>query len=104
MSHGLRVWDASGNLVLDVQERISRIHGVYTVPNVSIPANGSYLFPVTGMVDDGTWFVTIPEDEIWKLYAAPFGFNVSTGGILISAPSGKSTSTFVNNKFLVFRG
>lgn len=43
MATGLRVWDASGNLVVDVTDRLTRILGV-----VSMPANSS-----GSVVDDG---------------------------------------------------
>ena len=57
MSYGLRVWDASGNLTLDVTNRITRIissHGF------SIAANSSQAISVPGITTDGTWIAYAP--------------------------------------------
>lgn len=35
MSYGLRVWDASGNLVVEVTDRIPKYEAIYTVPSLS---------------------------------------------------------------------
>lgn len=53
MSYGLRVRDASGNIVLDVTDRITRLHGTYsyTLGNAAATLNVT----VAGAVDDGTW-------------------------------------------------
>lgn len=54
MSQGLRVWNASGVLVLDITDRLTRIHGTYS-------ANLSSVYQVEisvpGCRADGTWAV-----------------------------------------------
>jgi len=35
MSYGLRVWDASGNLTLDVSDRVATYVGAYVIPSLS---------------------------------------------------------------------
>jgi hypothetical protein len=55
MDFGLRVWDASSAITLDVSDRVMRFvseHG-YTIASLKNSANVS----VPGMVDDGTWAV-----------------------------------------------
>lgn len=54
MSHGLRVWDEQGHVVLDVSDRLQRFHSKHTVTFSS----GSWAsFPVEGLKDDGSWVV-----------------------------------------------
>lgn len=54
MAYGLKVWDANGNVTLDVSDRITRHHGSYyytiTSPYTDVT--------VPGAVDDGTWFAS----------------------------------------------
>ena len=52
MSYGLQVFDANGGVVVDVVDRLTRIHSVYSV---KVPANTSTLYLVAGMTNDGTW-------------------------------------------------
>lgn len=40
MAHGLRIWDALGNLTMDTSTRMSRLLGAYTIPTGS--ATGSF--------------------------------------------------------------
>lgn len=55
MTFGLKVWDASGNLVLDTVDRLSKLQGVVNI-TVSSPNPFSETFQsVSGMADDGTW-------------------------------------------------
>ena len=63
MSYGLRVWDESGNVVLDVMDRLVRFHSQVTV-NFTVPSSWQVVIqPVTvavsvpGISNDGTWFV-----------------------------------------------
>ena len=52
MSYGLQVFDANGGVMVDVVDRLTRIHSVYSV---TVPANTSTLYLVAGMTNDGTW-------------------------------------------------
>lgn len=56
MSHGLRVWDASGNLTLDITDHLSRVlyHAVVSADNegsttIDVPAGG-YVVPCSQLV------------------------------------------------------
>lgn len=53
MSDGLQVFDASGNLMLDISDRLTRLHGIY--PVVAAWNVNSGFVSVPGMVDDGSW-------------------------------------------------
>lgn len=59
MSYGLQVWDAKGNLTLDISSRITRIHSQVSVPELISAA--SKAISVTGIIDDGTWGCLVPE-------------------------------------------
>jgi hypothetical protein len=58
MAHGLQVFNSSGQLTLDVSDRLTRLHSVV---NVSVPAyTGSTragTVAITGMTTDGTWYM-----------------------------------------------
>ena len=53
MSYGLRVWDESGALTLDVSDRSGRVYGVYTIP--SLARYGSYTLTIPSF-SLGEWF------------------------------------------------
>lgn len=57
MSRGLRIWRPDGQIMLDVTDRLSRIHGSVTLPNIAFP--NSVNFSVPGMILDGTWFLFV---------------------------------------------
>lgn len=58
MSYGLRVWDASGNLTLDISDRLTRFVGTYSVSFTVNGPEADKLISVSGMVNDGTWFAS----------------------------------------------
>jgi hypothetical protein len=63
MSYGLRIWDASGSIILNITDRLTRQIAVFTY---IFPANstGDLLFSVPGMTNDGTWFATTNEFNV----------------------------------------
>ena len=59
MSHGLRVWDASGNIIVDITDRITKLASThsfskYLVINDSLVTHD---VSVPGISADGSWFV-----------------------------------------------
>lgn len=54
MSYGLQVWNSSGQLILDVSDRLSRFIQSVTV---TLAPGASITVPITGYTTDGTWFV-----------------------------------------------
>jgi len=48
MSYGLRVWDASGKLQVEVTDRIPRYEASYTVPNFGGNAGATYTVTIPG--------------------------------------------------------
>lgn len=54
MSYGLQVWNSSGQLILDVSDRLSRFIQSVTV---TLAKGASTTVPVAGYTTDGTWFV-----------------------------------------------
>lgn len=78
MSYGLRVWDAAGNVTVDITDRLTRIHGVYTL-NVPANVSGWRSFPIPGLTLDGTWGALIFYDFIaFRLVAGNFQIFVTT--------------------------
>ncbi len=58
MSYGLRVWDASGNLTLDVTDRLTRFVTSATVYFTTSSNEADKYISIAGMQNDGTWFVS----------------------------------------------
>ena len=52
MSYGLRVWNASGVLELDITNRLIRMHSKHSY---SIAINSNTTISVPGITTDGTW-------------------------------------------------
>lgn len=62
MSFGLRVWDAAGNVALDIGDRVMRYISSHSY---TIPTNSTSIsISVPGMVNDGTWVVVPAGIEI----------------------------------------
>ena len=58
MSYGLRVWDTSGNLTLDITDRLTRFVSSTVVSfTTTSPESDKYVY-VTGLTNDGKWFVS----------------------------------------------
>lgn len=62
MSHGLRVWDANGNLTLDITDRLTRIVSTHSfsffVPNETYVSEKSFNITVPNISANGAWFVS----------------------------------------------
>ena len=92
MSFGMRIWDASGNRVLDVADRLTRLR--YSV-EVAAGVSGSIDLPDISGKLTAEWAEMINFSTIWQC-----PHEVSRSGTLISwiAPSFGS----VNSLILVF--
>ena len=66
MSYGLKVWNSSGVLTLDVSDRTARFVGSYTIPSIAI--NGSYTLNISGFAV-GTWFFS--ANHPYNVYLIP---------------------------------
>ncbi len=75
MAYGIRVFDASGNVMIDVVDRLTTLHSTY---NITVPVNGSVYVPVTGMQNDGTWAALISDLAYYYLTVS-----LGTGGFLV---------------------
>tara|TARA_R110002153_G_scaffold92322_11_gene224331 strand:+ start:10536 stop:10817 length:282 start_codon:yes stop_codon:yes gene_type:complete len=52
MAYGLKVWDANGNIRLDIGDRECRFVAFYTG---TVAAGATITIPVAGLSTDGTW-------------------------------------------------
>lgn len=86
MSYGLRVWNASNQLILEVTDRIGRYNSTVTLS--AIAPRGSANYSVPGYALDGTWF-----------YFIRAGF---TEDLRITENSG--SLSFFNESYYVSRG
>jgi len=60
MDYGLRCFDSSGNVTIDITDRLTRFHSDYSV---SLSYNQTTTIAINGFVDDGTWVVIC--DNYW---------------------------------------
>lgn len=72
MSHGLRCWDSTGRIVLDITDRITRLHGTYTV-SFTYPTLSGFV-SVSGMDPSNGWAIYAASTEI-LVWMVSGGFN-----------------------------
>lgn len=64
MSYGLRVWDSSGVLSLEITNRLSRFSSQHAFSFSSgIQQNQSISVP--GITTDGTWLAVVSSKGVW---------------------------------------
>lgn len=63
MAYGLRQWDANGNLILDISDRITRYVGQFNTGT----SNGSFN---TGLTEGSIWFSKIFFTDAGRLGAS----------------------------------
>jgi hypothetical protein len=79
MSFGFQVFSNSGQKVVDVQNRLFRLHSIHQVTQVdpySEPSSGFVSVP--GMARDGKWFIAAGDVGVFQYLhctAAANGFN-----------------------------
>ena len=87
MSYGVRTWDHTGNIQLDIDRRILQI---VSVVNMGTPVrNQWYSFGVPGMTPNGQWFVLCPNN--------PFDLQIQNGqfSILLRGTMFPETTVYV---------
>jgi hypothetical protein len=59
MSYGLRVWNASGGIIVDVTDRITKIVATYSFSKSLVKGDSlvTHDVSVPGILADGSWFV-----------------------------------------------
>lgn len=81
-------------MTLDVTDRLPRFIGSYTY--MAVPARGTRLVSVPGMIADGTWFFTVAG--IWD---ASLTAAITTGGVSLFNHNYYGSSPA--NALLIFR-
>lgn len=74
---GVRVWDAAGNLNVDVTHRLGRIVGTYSV---NVARDVPLTINVPGFANDGTW--------IALMYGEMIAIETGAGFVRLTYPSG----------------
>ena len=59
MSYGLRVWNASGNIIVDITDRITKLASTHSFSKYLVKDNNlvTHDVSVPGILADGSWFV-----------------------------------------------
>lgn len=78
MSFGLQVFDGSGRVVMDVQDKLTRIIQTSTISS-TYPAAAQGFVSVSGMTRDGTWMVMAGAD-IYNTFFGTVHVYVTSGG------------------------
>lgn len=90
MAAGLRIYDASGNLHLDITTRLNRFVGSHVLDG-TVP-NGAFSDP---LLTNGTPFFTFQPQQLWGFVNSNTAFpTITVSGITISwsySPSGASS-------------
>lgn len=91
MAYGLQIFDAAGNLVVDVVDRLTRFHSSYYV---TVTVGTPVFVPVAGMQDNGLWAITSAGEPLISNVAS---VTIGAGGFTITAPGtpGASTAIYV---------
>ena len=76
MAYGLQIFDAAGNVIVDVVDRLTRFHSKYTV---TVQPGATVFVAVAGMDNNGLWVVvpgaTFSANYI-ELQVKPGGFQL----------------------------
>lgn len=78
MTYGLQTFNSAGVETLNTNYQISRIHSV--INGISVGTNSSGFYPVSGMVNDGTWHAFLNNSNS-NAY-----IQIGTGGFTVSVP------------------
>ena len=105
MSYGLRVWNSSGALTLDITDRITRYISTHPF-SMRIPVdqwndNYSLDVPVSGITPDGTWFVV--GDYEYQSGTEEFSYAIFSGYVRVSIYSVRYDNTYTYGSFTVYR-
>lgn len=94
MSQGIKVWDAAGQLILDVTDRLSRYHSTIVLSSIAPRASGT--FSVPGYALDGTWFFFIRDrsTSYLNIYEISGGFSVFNESYYSAYGSGVTIDIF----------
>lgn len=88
MAAGLRIWDASGNLVLDVTTRLTRIKDV-----IMLPGNSSGTIDLSSEPGE-PWFFRGAQAIVTAGYAAYPTVNV-VGKTIVWSTAGNASSSYL---------
>jgi hypothetical protein len=102
MSYGLQVFDSSGGITLDTDDRLMRFYGKVTGSQYcSANVFTIWYIYITGLEPDGNWFI-YPTD-IWLSWVDQVDmYTIESGRIKIYS-YGLSTGRTVNAAFLVYK-
>lgn len=102
MSYGLKVWDASGILTVDISDRLCRLHSSHSGTSAynralstdrpTVMVNRA-IISVPGLRNDGTWFltgVTLGVGYVYRGYYVYFDNDQVILDIMYSASVSKS--------------
>lgn len=81
MAFGLIVYDASGNITVDITDRLTRHYGSFTI---SLGGNQSTFISLSGMTNNPSWVFICNNDS--------FSFSAGSGGFTVKNTYFQSSS------------
>ena len=111
MSYGLRVWNASGGIIVDVTDRITKIVATYSFSKSLVTDYYNSLVthdvPVPGILADGSWFVQgitkSPQVDIYGHSKAFYSYEIRSGIVRVNIMKFDRTSYTATGSFMVYK-
>lgn len=111
MSYGLRVWDASGNIIVDITDRIAKIVATYSFSKFSVTDHYNSLVthdvPVPGILADGSWFVQgitkSPQVDQYGSSKAFYNYEIRSGIVRVNIIKFDRYSYTATGSFTVYK-
>lgn len=94
MAYGIKVWDSSGNVTLDVTDRLTREYGTGSVYWEAFQVNNTITIP--GITNDGTWFI--------KTTSVITDINSSTGVVTLERTAWPAIYFDFTDYYTIYRG
>lgn len=94
MAYGIKVWDSSGNVTLDVTDRLTREYGTGSVSWIEFQETNTITIP--GITNDGTWFI--------KIGSVVSNINSTTGVVTLTRTAWPAVYLAYTEFYTVYRG
>lgn len=111
MSNGLRVWDASGNIIVDITDRITKLVSTHSFSKSLIADYYNSLVihdvSVTGISANGEWFVQgitkSPQVDGYGQNKAYYSYEIKTGIVRVNIMKFDQSAYTATGSFMVYK-
>ena len=109
MSYGLRVWDASGGIIVDITDRITKLVARYSFSKSLVKGDSlvTHDVSVPGILADGSWFVQgttkSPQVDGYGQNKAFYSYEIKTGIVRVNIMRFDSGVYTATGSFMVYK-